>query len=132
MYVFPLKPNRIEEGEVSMETEVLKSKTNNEQRIGHLGQAKETYSLSLDAIPVFGSVDTLFQEQHKIGDDLYNLPNFMWFFTRIARAQMNSFILKAYPPLIPNDITVRLSSDKFKKKMINRYFCNLTVEVETC
>lgn len=132
MSVFPLRPNRIEEGDVEMETEVLVSKSMNEQRVGHIGQPKETYSLSLDAIPVFGQVDTLYQEQHRIGEELYNLSNFINFFSRVARGRMNAFTLKAYPPLIPEDIIVRFSSDKFKKKMINRYFCNITVEVETC
>ena len=132
MYVFPIKPNRIENIETKMLTEVITAKSGNEQRIGHILQPKQKYKLALEALPMVGTIDMAFQTQYRQGFPNFSYPAFEWFFVKIARGRMNSFLLKAYPPIFTNDIIVRFSDDKYARNMINKNFCNITVEVETC
>lgn len=132
MAVFPLKPTLISGGEITIPTEVITSKSGNEQRIGHLVLPKRKYTLQINGIPLNGSVDLNFNTQYMISFPYYNFQNFDWFFSKIARGRMNSFILKAYPSFFYSDILVRFDSDSFTQDYISNSHCNISVAVITC
>ena len=132
MLVFPLRPTKIIDPSLELKTEVVTSSSGNEQRVALMRTGKRRLKLSIEGVKMVGNPLTTFTSEIDRSSPNFCLATMEKFFEEKAVGMANKFTLSAKPPLVPNALVVRFTSDSLTFKVMNRFFCNIEVEVVEC